>query len=116
MLDIQAEQIRPGTSLIRLNGKLMMGPESASMESFLAGRLESGDQHLVFDLSGLKQIDSTGIGRFIALFNKLMPLAGTLSMADAQPTVRQAFRVTRLDTVFRFYDNVDAALAKLPPA
>lgn len=115
MLDIQAEQIRPGAAVIRLNGKLMMGPESAAMESFLAGRLDSGDQHLIFELSALKQIDSTGIGRFIALFNKLVPQKGTLSMAAAQPTVRQAFRVTRLDTVFRFHDSLESALAALPP-
>jgi anti-anti-sigma factor len=89
----------------------MMGPESAAMEKLVNDRIEAGDRHLIFDLEGLRQIDSTGIGRFIACFNRLLTLQGTMGMASAQPTIRQSFRVTRLDTVFRFYDDTAAALA-----
>ena len=35
-------------------------------------------------------------------------------MAAAKPIVRQGFRVTRLDTVFKFYDSVDDAIAAIP--
>lgn len=111
MLEIHTEEPRPGVLVIKLTGKLMMGLESASMESLVNQRLDSGARHIVFDLAELKQIDSTGIGRFISAFNRLMGVQGTLGMAAAQPTVRQSFRVTRLDTVFRFYDTVDEALA-----
>jgi anti-sigma B factor antagonist len=114
MLEIKAEDIRPGVVLIRLAGKLMMGPESASLESLVNERFDQGARHLIFDLTELKQLDSTGIGRFISAFNRLMQVQGTLGMAAATPTVRQSFRVTRLDTVFKFYDSVDDALAAVP--
>ncbi len=110
MLDITTESPKPGVTVIKLSGKLMMGPESAAMEKLVNERLDSGDRHLVFDLSELRQIDSTGIGRFIACFNRLLPLNGTMGMAAAQPTIRQSFRVTRLDTVFRFYEGIQDAL------
>jgi anti-anti-sigma factor len=112
MLAIATEFPKPGVTVIRLEGKLMMGPESAEMERLVNERLEAGDKHLVFELSGLKQIDSTGIGRFIAAYNRLLPLGGTMGMAGAQAGVRQSFRVTRLDTVFPFYDGVEGALEK----
>lgn len=114
MLDIHAEDLRPGVIVIRLAGKLMMGPESASLESLVNERLDGGARHVVFDLADLKQLDSTGIGRFISTFNRLMQAGGTLGMAAAAPTVRQSFRVTRLDTVFKFYDSVDLAVAAIP--
>lgn len=114
MLEIQTEERTPGVFIIRLNGKLMMGLESASLESLVQQRIESGGRHLVFDLAQLKQIDSTGIGRFISAFNRLMPLKGTLRMAAATPIVRQSFRVTRLDTVFQFHDTVEDAIDAIP--
>lgn len=114
MLEIHTEDLRTGTVLIRLVGKLMMGPESASLESLITQRIDAGARNLIFDLSELKQIDSTGIGRFISTFNRLMPLSGTLAMAAATPVVRQSFRVTRLDTVFKFYDTTADATAALP--
>ncbi len=114
MLEIQVEEPRPGAIVIRLSGKLMMGPESAALESMVNGRLDAGAKHLVFDLSELKQIDSTGIGRFISTYNRLMPISGTLGMAAAMPVVRQSFRVTRLDTVFKFYDSVAESVAAIP--
>lgn len=116
MLEIHTEDLRPGVVLIRLTGKLMMGPESASLEALVNERLDAGARHIVFELSGLKQLDSTGIGRFISTFNRLMQVKGTLGMAAAMPVVRQSFRVTRLDTVFKFYDTDAEAIAAIPAA
>jgi len=110
MLDIATDSPKPGLTVIKLSGKLMMGPESAALEKLVNERLDAGDRHLIFDLADLRQIDSTGIGRFIACYNRLLQLNGTMGMAAAQSTVRQSFRVTRLDTVFRFYDATAAAI------
>ncbi|MDX2269708.1 MAG: STAS domain-containing protein [Bryobacter sp.] len=112
MLEIATDSPKPGVTVIRLEGKLMMGPESAEMEKLVNERLDAGDKHLVFVLSGLKQIDSTGIGRFIAAYNRLLPVGGTMGMVGAQAGVRQSFRVTRLDTVFPFYEGLEGALEK----
>ncbi|WP_051669763.1 STAS domain-containing protein [Bryobacter aggregatus] len=114
MLDILTEDPRPGVVLIHLAGKLVMGPEAASLEAIVNGRLDSGARHLVFNLAGVKQIDSTGIGRFISSYNRLMQVEGTLGMAAAPTVVRQSFRVTRLDTVFKFYDTVVEAMDAIP--
>ena len=114
MLEIQVEELRPSVIVIRLSGKLTMGPESAALESMVKKHLDAGGKHLVFDLGELKQIDSTGIGRFISTYNRLLQIEGTIGMAMAGNTVRQSFRVTRLDTVFKFYDSVAEAVAASP--
>lgn len=112
MLSVDHNEIRPGTVLVTVSGRLMLGEESGRVDSLVSTLLDSGYKHIVFDLAGLTHIDSTGIGRFIASYNKVMALDGTsLSMVAATGTVRSAFRVTKLDTVFPFFDTVDAAVA-----
>ena len=109
ILEIRHEEIKPGIVLITLAGRLMLGPEGEQIENVVAQKLSEGARNFVFDLSGVTHIDSTGIGRFISSFNKVRVVEGTLRLAGATGQVRDAFRVTRLDTVFKFFPDVESA-------
>ncbi len=89
----------------------MLGPEGQELERVVNDLLSRGYRRFVLDLSGVSHIDSTGIGRCIASLNQIMQMGGKLHMAAAQGQVREGFRVTRLDRVFRFFDDVPAAEA-----
>jgi anti-sigma B factor antagonist len=109
-LEIQQNEVQPGTMVVKLEGNVMRGPEGERIESVLDGLLSQGCRHIIFDLTDVKRIDSTGIGRFIYSLNKVEEAGGKLRMAGAQGYVRECFRVTRLDTVFRFVPTVEEAL------
>jgi len=96
-------------SIITLRGKLMLGEEAGQIEALVPQLLASGHKNLVFDLSDLTHIDSTGIGRFIDTYSRLGQAGGQMRLAGATGAVRDSFRVTRLDTVFQFYPTVEAA-------
>jgi anti-sigma B factor antagonist len=108
-LEIEHEDKSPATSVIILRGKLMLGGEAAKLEELVPQLIKGGRRNLVFDLSGVTHIDSTGIGRFIDTYSRLTPVGGKMRLACASGPVREAFHVTRLDTVFTFYPSVDAA-------
>jgi len=108
-LAIEQKDMDGATSVITLTGKLMLGEEAAQMEGLVPSLLKSGRKNLVFDLSGVTHIDSTGIGRFIDAYSRLLPAGGQMRLAGASGAVRDSFRVTRLDTVFKFYPTVEAA-------
>jgi anti-sigma B factor antagonist len=110
-LEITQTEIAPGIALIKLAGRLMLGLESAQLESAAIALYENGTRKLIIDLSGVTHIDSTGIGRCIACLNKAMQVKGQLHMAGAKGQVRDSFRVTRLDRMFRFFDTLDEAKA-----
>lgn len=112
-LAIEQKEVKPGVAVVSLAGRVMLGNESAQIETLVANALQAGCKHLVFDLAGVTHIDSTGIGRFISSLNKARVAGGSLRMAAASGQVRDAFHVTRLDTVFKFYDTVEAALEGL---
>ncbi len=110
MLEIDHRKANAQTALIVIKGRMMLGENSQQVETTVAALIAEGCRHLVFELSGLTQIDSTGIGRFIAAYRQVMAVGGSLKMAAAGHTVRSAFRVTRLDTVFPFFAALEEAL------
>ncbi len=95
--------------VVSLKGELMLGQDCTRLAQFIQTHADQQGQHLVFDLSGISQIDSTGIGLFIDAYSRLEKAGGQMTLAGAGGAVRDAFHVTRLDTVFRFVPTADAA-------
>ena len=113
MLSIEQQELENGVVLVKLSGRLMLGPEGASLEEIIRGLLTKGVRRFIFEMSELSHIDSTGIGRCIASLSMITQAGGKLTLAGAVGQVRDGFRITQLDRVFRFYDDVPAALAAL---
>jgi anti-sigma B factor antagonist len=110
MVEIAHREVAAGTVVIALTGKLMLGPEGDRIIGLVEEQLAAGMRKFIFDLSGVTVIDSTGIGRFIASFNKIMAAGGEMRMAGASGHVMQSFRVSLLDKVFSFYPTLQQAL------
>src|SRR5689334_3730809 len=108
MLTVEHKYLKPGMALITISGKMMLGAEGLQVDELVTFLLGQGYHNILFDLSGLTHIDSTGIGRFIASYNRTLQQKGaSMRMAGATGAVRSAFRVTKLDTVFPFYETVE---------
>lgn len=99
--------------MITLAGRIMLGTDNAAVEEIITSLLRQGHRKIIVDLSAVTHIDSTGIGRFIAALGRVLETGGTLLMAGATGGVRESFRVTRLDTIFKFYADVESARATL---
>lgn len=102
-----------GLAVITLAGRLLLGPEGAELEALVKRLIDRGERKFLFDFAGLTHIDSTGIGRCISSLNLIMQAGGKLAIAGATGQVRDGFRVTQLDRVFRFYDDIPTATAAL---
>ncbi len=109
-LQIEQEQPKPGVAVIALTGKVMLGANTSAIEELINSLIAQGVRKIVVDLAGVTHIDSTGIGVFIASLGKVTQAGGSLAMAGASGVVREGFRVTRLDRVFRFYADRAAAV------
>ncbi len=108
-LEIRSSEIGPGIAAVEIAGRVMMGPESEKIVDAVDALLNKGSRTIIFDLSGITSIDSTGIGRFISSFNRIQKAGGEMRMAGAAGHVFEAFHVSLLDTVFPFYETVAAA-------
>jgi len=112
-LAIDREDREGSISIIALRGKLMLGEDCNRLEAVILESLKDSRTKLIFDLSEVTHIDSTGIGRFIDTYGRLMKVGGKMKLAGASGAVRDSFRVTRLDTVFSFVPTVEEARAGL---
>ena len=116
LLEVRHEEVMPGVVVITLAGKLMLGREGQQVEELVPQLLAQGSRGIIFNIAGLTRVDSTGIGRFISSYNKIEQAGARMAIAAATPHLRECFRATQLDRVFRFYDDVAAARAALAPA
>jgi len=108
-MEIRHEQTGPGTAVVTLTGKMMLGSGTERVTALVEELLAQGTRNVVFDLSGVTVLDSTGVGQFIASFNKLMAAGGEMRMAGATGHILQTFRVSRLDKMFPFFATAEEA-------
>lgn len=111
-LAIHHHDVAPGAVAVSLAGKLMLGPEGEEIPALVDEFLRQGKKVVIFDLSGLTTIDSTGIGRFIASYNKISAAGGEMRMAGASSHLFHSFHVSLLDQVFPFYSSLEEAAAE----
>jgi anti-sigma B factor antagonist len=110
-LAISHTEVGPEGVVVSLEGKLMLGPAGEEIPALVEEFLRQGKKTIIFDLSGLSHIDSTGIGRFIASYNKIAAVGGEMRMAAATGHLFQSFHVSLLDQVFPFFATVEEAKA-----
>lgn len=108
-MEISHNEIAPETVVITVAGKVMLGAESEQIETLVSELLAKGTRAIIFDIAGVTAIDSTGIGRFIASYNQIAVAHAEMRITGANRNIFQAFHVSRLDTIFRFYPSIEEA-------
>ena len=69
-----------------------------------------GAQFFVLDLASIEFIDSACVGGLVEFLQDLEHVRGRIVLANCQPNVEFLFKVTRLDNVFRIFDDVQDAI------
>lgn len=108
-IEISQREAAPGIAVIGLSGKLMLGTGTEEIVRRVDELLGQGTRTIIFDLAGVTTLDSTGVGQFIASFNRIVTAGGEMRMAGAKGYVLETFRVSLLDRMFPFYGTVDDA-------
>ena len=116
VLTVTSRQCEPDITVIGLNGRVTLGRESGQLEAAVTKAMESGARKLVIDLNEVSYIDSTGIGIIAYCFTRISKAGGEALIAGAQGLVLDIFRVTRLDSIIRFFPDADAACDSLRAA
>jgi anti-sigma B factor antagonist len=108
-MELSQKEVETGAVVITVAGKLMMGFTGERIVHLVEELLRDGKRVLVFDLSAVTALDSTGVGQFISSFNKIVAAGGEMRMAGATGHIYHTFQVSLLDKVFRFFPSVEEA-------
>jgi anti-anti-sigma factor len=109
-LEIQKSSIEPDVVVVQIAGRFTFGHECQQVEWLIAALLSENEKKIVFDLSGVTRIDSTGVGIIVVCFGKVMKAGGELCIAGAKGVVEEALKLPKVDTILRLYPSVMAAV------
>ncbi len=102
-----------GSVVIELKGKLTGGPVSELLDNTLDNFISKGKKNIVIDLSGIKFINSSGMGILISGYYKTKDNGGTLKLANITRKIEEILSITRLNQIFEIYNSVDEAVNSL---
>jgi anti-sigma B factor antagonist len=83
---------------------------SHALKRYLKERLETKPRRLVLDLAKVDFINSSGLGALLAGL-KFAGLPGRLVIVRPAVAAQKVFQLTRTESLFRWADSVDAAVA-----
>ncbi len=107
-LQIQTTRVEPDIVVVQLSGSITSRSQNM-VEPLVNDLLDQNEKRLVFDLTSVEQIDSTGANIVIHCFLAALAAGGGLRVAGASGKVARVFKITRLDVVIPCYPTVAAA-------
>lgn len=118
MLNIKKMQPEPDVTVLEISGRLTMGRACEEVEWQLESLLKEKKTKVVFDLSELKYLDSTGIGIVVMCSGKLKKSGGELRVAGAKGPVDATFRLTNVNQIIPLFPTCSAAVDSflVPPS
>ncbi len=98
-------------TVVTVKGDLVIGDPESAFKRAIAGLLEEGKVNLLIDVSGLKFVDSTGLGALVRALTTSQNEGGRTKLLGVGPHLKKLLEVTRLDSVFEMFDNREQAVA-----
>ena len=71
---------------------------------------------VVFDLSRLAFVDSSGLGAFLSCLRHVQAQGGDLKLCGLAQPVRALFELVRMHRIFHIFDTQEAAIRAFQPA
>ncbi len=100
------------TAILTVEGKLSIGAAVDDFRDKWSQAIAEGAHDIIVDLSRVPIIDSSAIGSMIRCHSMVSAKGGKLKLVGAHEIVRHAFKMTRLDSVFEFYEKEADALGQ----
>ena len=83
---------------------------AAKFKEYLTSLFNSQNSKIVVDLTECEFVDSTVLGVMVSSLKKAMSLGGDLRIVWGDHTESSMFYITRMDKVFKLFDNLESAI------
>ena len=112
---VQERAVDDRATILAVEGEIHVStaPEFSAM---LNATVDDGPTSLVLDLTRVMFIDSTGLSVLLNALRQVTHAGGQMAVVCSNPTVLRLFEITRLDTTFDIYAELEPALAAVQAA
>jgi len=100
-----------GVSVVRLDGRIVLGEESNSLRERLKSLVAEGKKKIVLNMSNITYIDSAGLGTLVAAHVSAKTQGASVRLCHLGQKFHEVLQMTKLLTVFDVYDTEAAAVS-----
>jgi anti-sigma B factor antagonist len=100
-----------GVSVVRLDGRIVLGEESNSLRERLKGLVAEGKKKIVLNMAKITYIDSAGLGTLVAAHVSAKTQGASVRLCHLGQKFHEVLQMTKLLTVFDVYDTEAAAVS-----
>lgn len=111
ILTVESRQIPPDVSVLEMKGRIILGKDAHGVEQKVAELLREQVRKIIFDLTGVTLMDSTGVGILVVCQSMIKKEGGALRIAGANGSIKNTMKTTKVDKLLQMYPSVEEAAA-----
>lgn len=100
-----------GTSVVALDGRIVLGDEGDALRDKLKSLIAEGKKQIVVNMELIKSVDSAGLGTLFAAHLSAEAQGASLKLCNLGCRFQEVLQTTRLATVFQIC-NTEAVAVK----
>ena len=108
------ESLREGVEIYSLKGRITAG-ESTSIREKVDQSIAAGHLNIIFDLTHVEYVDSTGLGGMVICYTTLKRHGGLLKLVNPNKRNVELLALTKLHTIFEVFTEVQDAVNSFFP-
>ena len=108
-MELSAETVAD-VNIVTLPGEYLDASTVKEFKADIAQYTEGDTKKVVFDMSSLQFIDSSGLGAILSCLRKLNGAGGELKLCGMTKPVRALFELVRMHRIMDIYDTRDDAV------
>ncbi len=101
----------------QIGGVLVITPQEERLDAAVAGAfkgymvdvINQGNQKVVLNMERVEFVDSSGLTAIVSTLKTLGLAGGEIVVCSINKNVTALFKLTRLDRVFKVFDDIDQA-------
>ncbi|MHB0969540.1 MAG: STAS domain-containing protein [Thermoanaerobaculia bacterium] len=97
-------------TVLYVEGLIKLGESAEFFSAALENVLKNENTNVIIDFTKIDYIDSTGIGELVGYMTKFSTQNRKLILVNPSDRVQKLMKLAKLDSVFKIYDNEDAAI------
>ncbi len=106
-----AQVIEDNVTIITPQGDSLDAKGAPQLKENVINLITSHDAtHVVFDMSNLKFVDSSGLGALLSILRVLHSMGGELKLAKMNKSVRALFELVSMHKIFEIYNSKEEAI------
>lgn len=113
---VTTHRITDDLASVEIDDKMMTEEHMKMLEKAVHELLAENYRFIILDLTKLKRINSTGLGKFINLYKAAVDKEGTMKIGGVSDFVRNVLTSTKLNEIFEIHNTLDEAIKSFQPS